>query len=189
MTHTGDRPCAPRSSPPCSSRPHAASPSSRLPSCRSTASPPPAELTATITALDTELFRAYNHCADPAELARFAALFTDDVEFYHDQPGASTFGLPALTAAIRKNICGKVTRELLPDTLHVYPMHGYGAIEVGRHRFFHSGSTASAGEADFVHLWHFIPAPSSASPSALGQPAPGQWKLARVLSYDHNAAH
>lgn len=132
-----------------------------------------AQLEATVRALDTALFGAYNHCADPAELAKFDTFFTTDVEFWHDQPNASTFGLPALSAAIQQHICGKVTRQLLPGTLCVYPMHGTGALEIGQHQFFHTGSTASAGHADFIHLWVF---------------RDGHWKIARVLSYDHNAA-
>jgi len=45
----------------------------------------------------------------------------------------------------------KVTRELIPGSLEVYPLHGYGAVEIGVHRFHHPGDS-DVGEAKFVQL-------------------------------------
>src|SRR5690242_10826876 len=78
------------------------------------------ELTKAVTALDAALFDSYNKC----DLEKFASFFVDDVEFYHDQ-GGLLVGKAALTDAIKKNICGKVTRELVPGTMKVFPMKGY----------------------------------------------------------------
>jgi len=95
------------------------------------------------------------------------------VEFYHDKAG-NTFGKAALVEAVKNNICGKVTRELVPGTLQVYPMKGYGALEIGVHRFHHPGqSNDSLGEASFIHLWQY---------------KDGAWKVTRVISYDHHEA-
>jgi hypothetical protein len=33
--------------------------------------------------------------------------------------------------ALKNNICGKVRRELVAGTLEVYPLHGFGAVEIG----------------------------------------------------------
>ncbi len=123
-----------------------------------------AELEKVITTLDTTLFTAYNQC----DLEKFASFIADDVEFYHDKAGV-TVGKEALTEAIKKNICGKVTRELVPGTLQVYPMKGYGAVEIGVHRFHHPGQEATdiTGEAQFIHLWQF---------------KNGVWKITRVIS-------
>jgi hypothetical protein len=123
----------------------------------------------TIQSLDTQLFDAYNHC----DLEKFGSLIADDVEFYHDKTGLSR-GRPALIDGIRNNICGKVTRELVPGTLEVYPMANYGAVEIGIHRFHHPGheEPGSVGEARFIHLW---------------QNQDGVWKVARVISYDHQS--
>src|SRR5512145_375759 len=88
------------------------------------------ELTRTITSLDQALFEAYNAC----DLVKFGSFFIDDVEFYHDQGGV-TLGRQNLTEAVKKNICGKVRREIVPETLQVYPMRGFGAVEMGVHRF------------------------------------------------------
>lgn len=128
------------------------------------------ELNRVGAALDEALFDSYNHC----DLEKFAALFDENVEFYHDQ-GGLTLGRAALTDAVKKNICGKVTRELVPGTLKVYQMKGYGFVEMGVHRFHHPGheNTEGVGEGQFVHLWQY---------------KDGAWKVTRVISYDHHPA-
>jgi hypothetical protein len=123
-----------------------------------------AELTQAITALDKQLFDAYNTC----NIERLGALVTDDLEFYHDKTGLAVGKQPFLDA-IKKNICGKVTRELVAGSLEVYPLHGYGAVEIGVHRFHHPGDS-DVGEAKFVTLWQY---------------KDGAWKVSRVISYDH----
>jgi hypothetical protein len=129
-----------------------------------------AELDKALTALDAALFDAYNKC----DLEKFGALMDENVEFYHDQGGV-TLGRAALIESVKNNICGKVTRELVPGTLQVFYMKGYGAIEMGVHRFHHPGheDTEGVGEGRFVHLWQY---------------KDGAWRITRVLSYDHHAA-
>ena len=129
----------------------------------------PDDLARTIAGKDAVLFDAYNTC----NLDKFSSFFIDDVEFYHDQTGLSV-GRQKLTQSIKENICGKVTRELVPGTLEVYPMKGYGAVEIGVHRFHHPGDPSKdvVGEAKFVMLW---------------QNKDGEWKITRVISYDHHA--
>jgi ketosteroid isomerase-like protein len=121
----------------------------------------------TIQTLDTKLFDAYNHCDLPA----FSSLVADDIEFYHDKTGLSV-GRQALVDAIKNNICGKVTRELVPGSLEVYPIAGYGAVEIGVHRFHHPDEESNVGEAKFVQLW---------------QNKDGGWKISRVISFDHQS--
>jgi len=127
------------------------------------------ELNRVVASLDAALFDSYNRC----DLNKFAEFFADDVEFYHDQGGV-TLGRQALTDSVKKNICGKVTRELVPGSLQVYPMKGYGAVEMGVHRFHHPGheDTESVGEGKFIHLWQY---------------KNSTWKITRVISYDHHA--
>jgi len=132
---------------------------------QSTTKPDP--LITTIKSLDARLFDAYNQC----DLATLDAMVSDDLEFYHDQTGLSVGKAPFL-AAIKQNICGKVRRTLLPDTLEVYPLKGYGAVEIGIHRFHHPGHAEDgAGDARFITLW---------------QNKDGAWKMTRAISYDHN---
>jgi ketosteroid isomerase-like protein len=122
----------------------------------------------TIASLDAALFEAFNRC----DLEKFGALLADDLEFYHDLDGLSRTRQSAVES-LRKHICGKVRRELVPGTLEVHPIAGYGAVQLGVHRFQHPGTTDDTpGEAKFVHVW---------------ANKDGAWKLARVISYDHHA--
>ena len=69
-----------------------------------------------------------------------------------------------------------MTCELVPGTLQVYNMKGYGAVERGVHRFHHPGheDAESLGEGKFIHLWQY---------------KAGAWKITRAISYDdHHAA-
>lgn len=126
----------------------------------------PAELYQTIAALDNRLFEAYNHC----DLPKFGSMLADDLEFYHDVVGFSR-GRQATVEGVKNNICGKVTRELVPGTLEVYPIAHYGAVEIGVHRFYHPGQEKPVGEAKFIHLWEY---------------KDGAWKVTRVISFDHH---
>jgi hypothetical protein len=130
----------------------------------------PAELDRAGAALDTALFDSYNKC----DLEKFASFFMNDVEFYHDQGGV-TQGQTALTDSVKKNICGKTTRELVPGSLKVFYMNGYGMLETGVHRFHHPGheDTEGVGEGQFIHLWQY---------------KDGTWKITRAISYDHHSA-
>ena len=129
-----------------------------------------AELTRAISALDTQLFDAYNNC----DIDKLGSLVTDDLEFYHDKTGLAVGKQPFLVA-IKNNICGKVRRELVKGSLEVYPLKGYGAVEIGVHRFYHPGTQDHdvVGEAKFIHLWQY---------------KDGAWKVTRVISYDHEVA-
>jgi len=126
----------------------------------------PDALFETIKSLDAKLFTAYNHC----NLETLGSMVSDDLEFYHDQTGLMVGKAPFL-AAIKQNICGKVQRTLLEDTLEVYPLKGYGAVEIGIHRFHHPNEPDNVGDAKFVTIWH---------------DDNGVWKVTRVISYEHN---
>ena len=117
-----------------------------------------------LAGMDKALFEAAFLTCDAA---RFKAIFTEDAEFYHDRTGAS-FGDAARTMKSCPRDNG-VTRTLLPGSLEVYPLQGYGAVQMGRHVFARAGEAGSE-EAKFVHLWK--------------REGDG-WRLARVLSFDH----
>ncbi|HEX7046234.1 MAG TPA: nuclear transport factor 2 family protein [Gammaproteobacteria bacterium] len=116
--------------------------------------------------MDQRLFEAaFVECDADA----FRALFTDDAEFYHDLAGP-TFGEDVWTL---KNCPADngVRRVLVPESLEVYPIMGYGAIQMGKHWFVEEGAATST-LAKFVHLW---------------RKEKGEWRLARVLSFDHQS--
>jgi hypothetical protein len=129
-----------------------------------------ADMDKTSAALDAELFDAYNKC----DLVKFKSLLADDVEFFHDKGGV-TLGAQALTDSVKKNICGRVSRELVAGTLQSHHMDGYGILQQGVHRFHHPGhdDTEAVGEGQFITLWQY---------------KDGAWKITRAISFDHHTA-
>jgi hypothetical protein len=121
-------------------------------------------------ALDTEMFDSFNRCADPAQLAKHAAFFDKDVEFYHDLGGVE-WGAAAVTDSTRKNVCGKFRRELDPASFRVYPIPGFGAMTLGTHRFCHTPTTCE-GIGEFTLVW---------------KQTGDEWKVTRALSYAHRS--
>ena len=119
----------------------------------------------TIAAADAAVFAASNRC----DLETMANFFTDDLEFYHDRTGLAV-GKADLLQKTKANICGKMVRELVPGSLEVYPLHDYGAIQIGTHRFLHPGEPNNIGQARFIHIW---------------RNQNGAWRITRVISYDH----
>lgn len=123
----------------------------------------------TVAALDADVFKAFNSCADPEQLQRHAAYFSEAVEFYHDQGGV-TWTRAEMLANTKKHVCGKFRRELVLGSLRVYPIKGFGAIAQGVHRFCQFGADTCEGAADFLIVWRH---------------EGSQWSITRVLSYGH----
>ena len=126
------------------------------------------ELFQTIARMDAAVFDAFN----AHDVTRLMAMFTDDLEFYDDGDGG-----PKGVGQVKEDF-GKVFarvpdlhRELVPETMEVYPLAGYGAIEVGEHRFCHEeNGRADCGTTKFSMVWRQVG---------------DKWKLSRVLSYAH----
>ena len=131
---------------------------------------------ATAGAMYDELARMDSTLFDAAfvscDAVKTNAMFTDDVEFYHDVTGMSA-GQQVRDQFVRlTQNCPRangITRVLEPGSLRAFPMNHYGALQTGTHRFVNRGGGVEA-VAMFVHLWRRVD---------------GEWKLARVLSYDH----
>lgn len=125
-----------------------------------------------IANLDSIVFEAYNSCNPSA----FKEFFVEDLEFYHDKSGL-VLGrkkmLEALENTIWSNKNIKMRRELIPESLEVYPLVNFGAIQMGQHYYYQSinGLPENRVEvAKFTHIWHH---------------QENNWKICRVLSYDH----
>ncbi|WP_339337429.1 MULTISPECIES: DUF3471 domain-containing protein [unclassified Croceitalea] len=109
----------------------------------------------------------FNEC----NLQQVAQLVGDDIEFYHDKDGI-TKSKTKFLASIKDNLCssGKnmLKRVLDESSLEVFPLYKdgklYGAIQNGVHNFAQT-------KASFSHVWLI---------------KKGQWKLSRVLSYNHH---
>lgn len=131
----------------------------------------PEPLRDTIVGLDADVFAAFNACADPKQLARHAAFFANDVEFYHDNGGV-TWSRRAMLAKTRRNVCGRYRRESVPGTLEVFPIQDFGALETGEHRFCRFDTGRCEGRAKFSIIW---------------RRTAGGWRITRVFSYGHRA--
>lgn len=129
-------------------------------------------LHADIAAQDAMAFDHFNHCDEPGRLDRHASHFSPDVEFYHDTGGV-TWTREEMIENTGKYACGNFRRELVPGTLQVHPIKGFGAISQGTHRFCQIASGSCEGLAEFTMVWK--------------QQEDG-WKITRVLSYGHRAA-
>lgn len=105
---------------------------------------------------------SYNNC----RLEVQGLLFSDSLEFYHDRSGVLTSKIELITA-LKNNICGKVTRELLDGSIEVYPIKDYGAVEMGYHRFHNKVDSTMSDYSRFVHIW---------------RNENGQWRMTRVIS-------
>lgn len=120
----------------------------------------------TIVYMDSIFFHAYNTCN--VNLDRYGAFFSDSIEFYHDKGGLMTSKQDIINAT-KRNVCGKVTRELVANSVEVYPVKDYGAIEIGYHKFHNNtekaGTPSSPGR--FVIIW---------------QHKNKEWKITRVIS-------
>jgi len=136
------------------------------------------QLSATILHKDSLFWQAYNTW----DTSAFAKYFADDIEFYHDK-GGITLGLSDLLGGFNKNLCTgtfRLRREAVEGSVKVFPLRKdnviYGAILSGEHIFYvtEQGKPEHAeGLAKFTHLWLL---------------KNGEWKMERVLSYDHGPA-
>jgi len=107
------------------------------------------ELYRQIEQMDQTFFDAYNQC----DMKKQEAIYADDIEFFHDKGGLMT-SKKELLEATQKNICGKVTRILIPGSIEVYPINHYGAVEMGFHRFFNNQEpNAESKPSKFIIVW------------------------------------
>tara|TARA_R110002012_G_scaffold321930_1_gene552460 strand:- start:39927 stop:40418 length:492 start_codon:yes stop_codon:yes gene_type:complete len=107
------------------------------------------ELYETIVSLDKKLFDAYNSC----DMDTQAALYSEDLEFFHDEGGLST-SKEELLIALKNNICGKTTRTLIEGSIEVYPIKDYGAVEMGYHAFNDKETPENKSKGSrFIMIW------------------------------------
>ena len=137
------------------------------------------KMSATILQKDSLFWTVYNTCATD----RYKEFFSEDVEFYHDK-GGMMHGLDSLVASAKRNLCGinnfRLRREAVEGSVKVFPLQKsgviYGAILSGEHVFYilEKGKEPKLdGLAKFTHLWLL---------------QNGEWKMTRILSYDHGPA-
>jgi hypothetical protein len=123
----------------------------------------------TILHMDSVCFDAYNN----HDLETLKKVFSPNLEFYHDLGGLSNYeqNIEAFQRIFVENKVSGMKRELVKNSLEVYPIKDYGAIEVGVHRFTHmENGKQVVGLMKFLHVWQY---------------KNNEWKITRIISYDH----
>lgn len=138
---------------------------------------------------DSELFKTlkekdhllFNVGFNTCDISQFEKIVSENFEFYHDKSGITPSKAEFITS-IKTWLCKadyKSVRELLEDSLEVYPLYNngvlYGAIQTGKHRFYEfekDNSKQFRSIAKFNHLWKL---------------ENGEWRIIRILSYDHQS--
>jgi hypothetical protein len=133
------------------------------------------EINKTIFHLDSLFWQAYNNC----DVEKMASFFTDDLEFYHDKGGLTSTKI-AFVESVKKGLCGNadwhLRREPVAGTVRVFPLNNYGALISGEHVFYINETGKKErldGLAKFTQVWQY---------------KNNEWKMSRVLSYDHGPA-
>jgi hypothetical protein len=125
------------------------------------------ELNNLIANLDTQMFAAFN----AHDIPKLMSYFAPTLEFYHDKGGLAGYSQTEQGFTQMSKQSPDIHRELVPGSLEVYPIPGYGAIEVGAHRFCHQeNGKLDCGTFKFTMLW---------------QQEKGVWRVTRVVSYGH----
>jgi hypothetical protein len=117
--------------------------------------------------LDSILFNAFN----TRDVDQFKKMFTEDLEFYHDKGGLTNYDHTIDFLKTTTTLNNQLRRDLVKGSLEVYPIPGYGAMEIGSHTFCHiENGKQDCGTFKFVMIW---------------QNKNGEWKISRVVSYGH----
>ena len=125
------------------------------------------QLTAEIAYMDSVLFEAFNQKNMPA----FKPMFSDDLEWFQDNEGLLSYQTVFENFGNTFKNPNKLTRKLVKGSLEVHPLKNYGAIETGVHQFKHiENGKEETGTFKFMMIW---------------QLKGGQWRITRVISYDH----
>jgi hypothetical protein len=120
-----------------------------------------------IKTLDSLMFDTYNH----QNLPKMKTFYTADLEWYQDNDGLLKYETVFNNFRTLFDKKDKLTRELVTGTLEVIPIKGFGAIEIGQHRFKHmENGKLEIGTFRFIMTWKNVN---------------GNWKISRVLSFDH----
>jgi hypothetical protein len=125
------------------------------------------ELYESIAHADSVLFEAFN----AHNLEKLKTKFTEDLEFYHDKGGLTNYHQSNENFKKMFDKNNGIRRDIIASSVEVYPIKDYGAIEIGIHKFCHKeNGQDDCGTYPFIMLW---------------QQQVGEWKISRVISYDH----
>ena len=129
-----------------------------------------------IMKVDSLYFSAQNEC----DLKKYASYLSEDFELFHDKGGFTASKDDEMEGM--SVFCGEaqrsrqpLRRKLIESSLSVYPMDNYGALQFCEHIFYlqiNDGTEKVVGSGKMTVLWKLIN---------------NEWKLTRIISYDHQA--
>lgn len=119
----------------------------------------------TISQLDKNLFSAFNH----QNLKEFKKYFDIKLEVFQDVKGVRNYEQSMATFTELFQAMPDLKRKLKKGSLEVYPIEGFGAIEIGQHAFIHTEEAENQGKiVHFIHIW---------------KRSHGQWKITKIITY------
>jgi len=120
-----------------------------------------------VARLDSIQFAAFN----ARDLNKLMGFFDPNLELYQDNEGVRNYAETrnGFAKLFKKDYV--LTRKLVPGSMEVYPIKGYGAIETGSHTFSHiENGQLEVGTFKFTQIW---------------QQKTGTWRVTRELTYGH----
>lgn len=123
----------------------------------------------TILHLDSVMFDAFN----AHDIEKLKTTFSKDLEFYHDKGGLTNYQetMDNFQKLFEKNKTTGLRREIIQGSLEVYPIKGFGAVEICSHKFCHiENEKNDCGVFKNIMIWQY---------------KDSQWKVKRVISVDH----
>lgn len=127
------------------------------------------ELYQQIAHMDSVMFTAFN----AHDLEKLKKTFSEDLEFYHDKGGFTNYEqtMENFKKLFDNNRKTGLRRDLVKGSMEVYPIRDYGAVEICSHTFCHTENEKNdCGTFKNMMIW---------------QKKDDQWKVTRVVSYDH----
>jgi hypothetical protein len=121
----------------------------------------------TIFRYDNLMFDAFHQ----RNIQSFQKYFTADLEIYQDNIGVRRYdeAMKAFAELFLKEYVLK--RMLIPGTMEVYPIQGFGAIQTGWHSFSHAENGVFVCDTfKFMHIW---------------KQELQEWKVSRIVTYNH----
>jgi CubicO group peptidase (beta-lactamase class C family) len=127
-----------------------------------------AALYETILKMDQAFAEAFNN----RNLEKLKAILSPDLEFYHDQTGLTNYNQNIQIFSDNFKSGKKMRRELIEESVEVYPIKGFGAIQIGTHNFYvtENGQEKLDSSPKFMHVW---------------KQTGVSWQIVRVVSYAH----
>ncbi len=120
-----------------------------------------------IARMDSILFTSFNN----GDIETAKKIFAKELEFFHDTAGLTNYDqtINGLQSLFQRN--DGLNRRLVAGSMEVFPIKDYGAIQLGKHTFCHQeNGKDDCGTFRFLHIWQKID---------------GEWRVTRVVSYDH----